>query len=58
MLPKDLESIDDVSNLPVFPSPEELKYKFIVKCKSKRLIPACFKDHLKGDGDNDCNEGL
>jgi len=57
MLPKGIESIDDECNLPIFPSPEELMNKFIVKCKSKRLIPACYKDCMNKQHEHN-NEGV
>jgi hypothetical protein len=42
-LPDEVESIDDEKLVPHFPSPEKLKFKYIVKCKSRRRVPACFK---------------
>ncbi len=43
MLPDDVENITDEKALPHYPSPDELKYKYIIKCKSRRRVPACFK---------------
>ncbi len=43
MLPDDLEDYEE-KNLPYFPSPEELKFKYIIKCKCKRRVPQCFRD--------------
>ncbi len=39
LLPEDLKDITDMRDIPAFPSPNELKYKFIVKCKGKRIFP-------------------
>lgn len=30
---------DDIENIKQFPSPEELKYKYIIKCKAPRKMP-------------------
>lgn len=38
-LPKGLEDITKLEDIPVLPSPEKLKYKYIIKCKAKRVIP-------------------
>jgi hypothetical protein len=40
-LPENLEDIEDPKDIPLLPSPESLKYKYIVKCKAKRRIPKC-----------------
>jgi len=40
-LPSDLESYASEKLLPLFPSPHELKYKYIVKCKAPRRLPHC-----------------
>jgi hypothetical protein len=45
-LPDDVESISDAKLIPHFPSPEELKFKYIVKCKTRRRVPACYKDQF------------
>jgi hypothetical protein len=38
-LPEGLADIDDFKKLPLYPSPAELKHKYIIKCKTKRIFP-------------------
>jgi hypothetical protein len=38
-LPEGLAGIDDFKKLPLYPSPAELKHKYIIKCKTKRIFP-------------------
>ena len=38
-LPNGLEDITKLEDIPVLPSPEKLQYKYIIKCKAKRVIP-------------------
>ena len=50
ILPSDIENIMDPSNIPNFLSPHQLKFKYVIKCKSKRIIPKCAEidpDNLK-----------
>ena len=44
-LPEDIELIEDLGSLPLFPSPETLKHKFIVKNKGKRRLPQILGEH-------------
>lgn len=34
-----MEDITPLSSIPNFPSPDELKNKFVIKCKAPRRIP-------------------
>jgi hypothetical protein len=43
-LPADLENLKDLNEIPLLLTPEQLKFKFIVKCKAKRIIPHAFKE--------------
>ena len=43
-LPADIADIDSLDLLPTFPSPHDLKYKYVIKCKAKRVLPKCMDD--------------
>ena len=46
-LPSDLADIDDFKDLPIYPPLNELKNKFIIKCKTKRILPKLFTDTFR-----------
>jgi exonuclease III len=46
-LPSDLADVDDFKNLPIYPSLNELKKKYIIKCKTKRILPKLFTDTFR-----------
>jgi hypothetical protein len=48
ILPPGLEEITDLSKIPRFPSPKELMYKYVVKAKATRRIPAALKKEDAG----------
>ena len=45
-LPEDLETYTNECQIATFASPETLKYKYILKCKGRRIIPQCFKQNF------------
>lgn len=44
VIPDGIEDIDDERNIKPFPSLEDLKYKYVIKCNANRRIPKFLLD--------------
>jgi hypothetical protein len=43
-LPHDIEGITDISKIPLLPSPDRMQNKYVIKCKTARIIPQVWKE--------------